>query len=161
MTRTSSLAAGIAVHIAPMQVEDVDTVLEIEQQSFTTPWSRAMFLTELDNTRTSRLLVARVAEAPETIVGHLGYRIVVDEMHIVLVAVHPDWRLRGIARQMLEQAMQEARQGPCCKATLEVRVSNTGAQRLYFQLGFAPVGTRPGYYRHPSEDALILWCDPL
>jgi ribosomal-protein-alanine N-acetyltransferase len=161
MIRSSSLATGIAVHITPMQVEDLDTVLETEQQSFTTPWSRAMFLAELANTRTSRLLVARAAEPAETPVGHLGYRIVVDEMHIVLVAVHPHWRRRGIARQMLEQAMHEARQGPCCKATLEVRVSNTGAQRLYFQFGFAPVGTRPRYYRRPSEDALILWRDPL
>lgn len=157
----SAPSAGVTVRFDPMQIEDLEAVLSIEHQSFTTPWSRGMFLSELASTRTSRLLVARVGDRQETVVGHLGYRIVVDEMHIVLVAVHPAWRRHGIARQMLEQAMAQARQETCRKATLEVRASNAGAQRLYFQLGFAPVGTRPGYYRRPVEDALILWRDPL
>ena len=155
---TSSAAA--AIRFEPMQVEDLEAVLVIERQSFTTPWSRAMFASELANTRTSRLFVVRAGEEHPP-VGYLGYRVVIDEMHIVLVSVDPIWRRRGIARQMMEDAMEQARQTACRRATLEVRVSNTGAQRLYFQLGFAPVGTRPNYYRRPSEDALILWRDPL
>lgn len=151
----------IPIRLEPMQIEDLEEVLAIEQQSFTTPWSRSMFVSELANTRLSRLLVARAGEPHAAIIGYLAYRMVVDEMHIVLIAVHPTWRRRGIARQLLEQAMTQARQASCCKATLEVRVSNVAAQRLYFQLGFAPVGTRPRYYRHPAEDALILWRDPL
>ncbi len=62
---------------------------------------------------------------------------------------------------MLRHAISQARDAACRKATLEVRASNIAAQRLYFQFGFAPVGTRPLYYRRPSEDALILWRDPL
>jgi ribosomal-protein-alanine N-acetyltransferase len=151
----------VAIRLEPMQIEDLDIVLAIERQSFTTPWSRAMFLSELANTRSSRLFVARATRDREAIVGYLGYRVVVDEMHVVLVAVHPSCRHRGIGRQMLKQAMKQARQTACHKATLEVRISNIAAQQLYFQLGFAPVGTRPGYYRHPAEDALILWRDPL
>jgi ribosomal-protein-alanine N-acetyltransferase len=144
-----------------MQYEDVDTVLAIEQQSFTSPWSRTMFLTELDNTREAHLLVARVGPGQGEIVGYIGYRVVVDEMHVVLVAVHPAWRRRGIAHAMLCTAMAQARQAACTKATLEVRVSNTAAQHLYYRLGFAPVGMRPRYYTRPTEDALILWRDPL
>jgi ribosomal-protein-alanine N-acetyltransferase len=154
-------SSGIAVRFEPMQVEDLDAVLAIEQQAFTTPWSRAMFLSELANTRMARLLVARVGEGQGDVVGYIGYRVVIDEMHIVIVAVHPAWRRRGIARTLMCEAMERARQASCNKATLEVRVSNTGAQQLYYHLGFAPVGSRPRYYRRPTEDALILWRDPL
>ena len=62
---------------------------------------------------------------------------------------------------MLSEAMGQARQADCARAILEVRASNVGAQQLYYRLGFAPVGVRPKYYRRPSEDALILWRDPL
>jgi ribosomal-protein-alanine N-acetyltransferase len=144
-----------------MQIEDLDAVLAIEYQSFTTPWSRELFVTELDNTRIARLFVARLGDNPQDIVGYIGYRVVIDEMHIVIVAVHPAWRRRGIARYMLGEAIEHARQAACTKATLEVRVSNVGAQQLYYRLGFAPLGTRPGYYMRPTEDALILWRDPL
>jgi ribosomal-protein-alanine N-acetyltransferase len=144
-----------------MQIEDLDAVLAIEYQSFTTPWSRELFVTELDNTRLARLFVARLGDSPQDIVGYIGYRVVIDEMHIVIVAVHPAWRRRGIARYMLGAAIEHARQAACTKATLEVRVSNVGAQQLYYHLGFAPLGTRPGYYMRPTEDALILWRDPL
>jgi len=156
-----SMVAHVPIRLEPMQIEDLEEVLAIEQQSFTTPWTRSMFVSELANTRLSCLLVARAGEPQAAVIGYLAYRVVVDEMHIVLIAVHPIWRRRGIARQLLEQAMAQARQASCCKATLEVRVSNVAAQRLYFQLGFAPVGTRPRYYRRPAEDALILWRDPL
>lgn len=184
---------GTDIRLQPMQIDDIDTVLAIERLSFSTPWSRAMFVTELANTKMSRLLIARArpyrqqlatglnavssviseqstdepvavrgtGNTPGTIVGHLAFRIIIDEMHIILVAVHPEWRRRSIARQMLEHAMAQARDAACRKATLEVRASNIAAQRLYFQLGFAPVGTRRRYYRRPSEDALILWRDPL
>lgn len=161
MTRPHPPTTAANVCIEPMQLQDLDTVLDIEQRSFSTPWSRTMFLSELANTTTSRLLVARMDDDRQPLAGYVVYQVVVDEMHIVLVAVHPRWRRRGIARRLLQQAMQQARQEACQKATLEVRTSNTGAQLLYFQLGFAPVGTRPKYYRLPSEDALILWREPL
>jgi ribosomal-protein-alanine N-acetyltransferase len=144
-----------------MQLADIEAVLAIDQQSFTMPWTDAMFRSELQNERTSHMLVARVAQADGRIVGYLGYRVVLDEMHVVLVAVAPAWRQRGIARQMMCQAIDQARAAGCTRATLEVRVSNTPAQQLYYGLRFAPVGTRPKYYVRPTEDALILWRDPL
>lgn len=160
MTYGAALS-DLALRFVPMQLEDLDAVVDIEQQSFTAPWSRSAFLSELENTREARLLVARVGAGHGTVVGYIAYRRALDEMHVVLIAVHPAWRRRGIARALLCEAMEQARQIACSKATLEVRVSNTAAQQLYYRLGFAPVGVRPRYYTRPLEDALILWRDPL
>jgi ribosomal-protein-alanine N-acetyltransferase len=150
----------IAIRLEPMRPEDLEAVLLIEDQSFTTPWSDALFRSEMKNP-SSHLFVARPEGEGDTILGHIGYRVVVDEMHIVIVAVDPAWRRHGIATQMLDQAMAHARRASCTRATLEVRVSNTSAQQLYYGRGFAPVGTRPRYYMRPTEDAFILWRDPL
>ena len=122
-----------------MQAEDIEAVLAIELESFTMPWTEAMFRSELQNERTSRMLVARIPRKGDMIVGYLAYRIVLDEMHIILLAVSPAWRQRGIARQMLCEGMTQARDAGCLRATLEVRVSNTPAQQLYYSLRFAPV----------------------
>ena len=159
--KRSSGAKRVEVQLEPMQLEDIEAVLVIEQQSFTMPWTDAMFRSELQNERTSHMLVARIVQAGSPIVGYVGYRVVLDEMHVILIAVAPAWRQRGIARQMICQAMDQARAAGCRRATLEVRVSNTPAQQLYYSLRFAPVGTRPKYYMRPTEDALILWRDPL
>ena len=159
--RRHSGAKRVVVQCAPMTLADLDAVLAIEQQSFTMPWTNAMFRSELQQERTSRMLVARAEGADGPIVGYIGYRIVLDEMHVILIAVAPAWRQRGVARQLLYQAMDQARAAGCKRATLEVRVSNTPAQQLYYSLRFAPVGTRPKYYLRPTEDALILWRDPL
>jgi ribosomal-protein-alanine N-acetyltransferase len=159
--KRSSGAKRVETYIEPMQLADIEAVLAIEQKSFTMPWTDAMFRSELQNERTSRMLVARVAPDDGLIVGYVGYRIVLDEMHVILIAVAPAWRQRGIARQMICQAMEQARAAGCTRATLEVRVSNTPAQQLYYSLRFAPVGARPKYYIRPTEDAMILWRDPL
>ena len=159
--KRSSGAKRVEVQLEPMQLADIEAVLAIEQQAFTMPWTDAMFRSELQNKRTSHMLVARVAQDHCPVVGYLGYRVVLDEMHVILIAVAPAWRQRGIARQMMCQAMDQARAAGCTRATLEVRVSNTPAQQLYYGLRFAPVGTRPKYYMRPTEDALILWRDPL
>lgn len=159
--KRSSGAKRVETYLEPMQLADIEAVLAIEQKSFSMPWTDAMFRSELQNERTSRLLVARVAPDDGLIVGYVGYRIVLDEMHVILIAVAPAWRQRGIARQMICQAMDQACATGCTRATLEVRVSNTPAQQLYYSLRFVPVGTRPKYYIRPTEDALILWRDPL
>lgn len=158
MRQTTS--AQIAIRLELMRPEDLEAVLRVECQSFTTPWSEALFQSEIKNP-SSYLFVARSDGESDTILGHIGYRVVVDEMHIVIVAVDPAWRRHGIATQMLDQAIEHARQAACTRATLEVRVSNTGAQQLYYSRGFAPVGTRPRYYMRPTEDAFVLWRDPL
>ena len=157
----STDAQSPPLYLVPMQIADLDAVLAIEHRSFTMPWTEGMFVSELRNSPTSHLLVARLGESQGQIVGYIGYRVVIDEMHIVVLAVDPAWRQRGIARSLLCTAMDQARQAACTRATLEVRVSNIAAQQLYYSLRFAPVGTRPRYYIRPPEDALILWRDPL
>ena len=159
MPAAATRSAGVLME--PMLASDLDDVLAIEHKSFSTPWTDTMFLSELRQGPGSQLLVARLEKRPTSIAGYVGYRVVLDEMHIMIIAVAPAWRRRGIAQHMLLQAMEQARQAACGRAILEVRASNVGAQQLYFRLGFAPVGVRPKYYTRPSEDALILWRDPL
>ena len=159
--KRSAWGKQVTVQLEPMAREDLDAVLAIEQQSFSMPWTDAMFRSEFQNEPTSRLLVARAKAVDGPLVGYIAYRIVLDEMHVILIAVAPAWRRRGVARQLLCQAMDQARTLGCTRATLEVRVSNTPALQLYYRLRFAPVGTRPKYYLRPLEDALILWRDPL
>ena len=160
MTPTAT-ANKPGILMEPMVRDDLDAVLAIELKSFSTPWTDTMFLSEMRQGPGSQLLVARLEKRPTTIAGYIGYRAVLEEMHIMIIAVAPGWRRRGIARRMLSQAMEQARQADCERAILEVRASNVGAQQLYYRLGFAPVGVRPKYYTRPSEDALILWRDPL
>ncbi len=150
-----------SVLMEPMLAGDLDAVLAIEHKSFSMPWTDTMFLSEMRQGPASQLLVARLEKRPTTIVGYVGYRAVLDEMHVMILAVAPAWRRQRIAQHMLSEAMEQARQADCARATLEVRASNVGAQQLYYRLGFAPVGVRPKYYQRPSEDALILWRDPL
>ena len=159
MPATTASTPGILME--PMVPDDLDAVMAIELKSFSTPWTDTMFLSEMRQGPGSQLLVARLEKRPTTIAGYVGYRAVLEEMHIMIIAVAPACRRRGIARRMLSQAMDQARQADCERATLEVRASNVGAQQLYYRLGFAPVGVRPKYYTRPSEDALILWRDPL
>ncbi len=157
----TATARNPSVLMEPMLAGDLDAVLAIEHKSFSTPWTDTMFRSEMRQGPSSQLLVARLEKRPATIVGYIGYRVVLDEMHVMILAVAPAWRRRGIAQHMLSEAMEQARQADCASATLEVRASNVGAQQLYYRLGFAPVGIRPKYYQSPSEDALILWRDPL
>ena len=157
----TATARNPSVLMEPMLAGDLDAVLAIEHKSFSMPWTDTMFRSEMRQGPASQLLVARLEKRPATIVGYIGYRVVLDEMHVMILAVAPAWRRRGIAQHMLSEAMEQARQADCASATLEVRASNVGAQQLYYRLGFAPVGIRPKYYQRPSEDALILWRDPL
>jgi ribosomal-protein-alanine N-acetyltransferase len=157
----AATARNAGVLMEPMLPDDLGAVLAIELKSFSTPWTDTMFLSEMRQGPGSQLLVARLEKRPTTVAGYIGYRAVLDEMHIMIIAVAPAWRRRGIAQHMVSQAMEQARQADCGRAILEVRASNVGAQQLYYRLGFAPVGVRPKYYTRPIEDALILWRDPL
>jgi [ribosomal protein S18]-alanine N-acetyltransferase len=96
-----------------------------------------------------------------TVVGYAGVIVQVGEAHITTVAVRPDLHRRKIATRLLIALLREARRRGAEAATLEVRAANAGAQRLYAQFGFGPVGIRPGYYAETGEDALIMWLHDL
>lgn len=145
------------VVIEPMRLEDLEEVLYIEDRSFPTPWSRQSFLYELLENERAVYLVARELGRVK---GYIGMWAVLDEGHITNLAVHPDYRGRGIGRKLLENIISLGKKQGICYFTLEVRVSNIVARNLYTKLGFTSAGVRPGYYRDNNEDAIIMWKGP-
>ncbi|HEY8846777.1 MAG TPA: ribosomal protein S18-alanine N-acetyltransferase [Candidatus Limnocylindrales bacterium] len=144
--------------IEAMRLEDVDEVQRIEQASFSTPWPPNAYRSELQTNRLASYLIARI---DDTIVGYGGMWLMVDEAHITTFAVHPAWRRQGIGERLLLAFLDLARDRHAREATLEVRLSNLPARRLYEKYGFRPVGLRPRYYSDNNEDALIMTTEPL
>ena len=144
--------------IRAMDLNDIDMVVAVEEQAFSVPWSRAAFETELDENELAHYLVA---EVDGVVVGYCGMWIILDEAHLTNVAVLSEHRGKGIGHSLLTTLMGYAKvRGATCM-TLEVRRSNTAAQRLYRRLGFIPRGLRRQYYTDTQEDALIMWRDSL
>ena len=149
---------AVEILIEPMRREDLPEVMAIEVASFSVPWTEEMFGNELAAGTLAGVLVARVpgGGSPPPVVGYICVWLVSDELHINNLAVHPRWRKRGIARELLQAALQHGRRGGARAAFLEVRASNVAAQGLYRQFHFESVGVRPRYYTHPIEDAVIM-----
>ena len=139
--------------VEPMRLEDLPTVHDIERRSFTTPWPAHAYRTELE---TNRLAHYRVARADGRVVAYAGIWLMVDEAHITTFAVEPAWRRRRIGETLLLALLDLAIERGAREATLEVRLSNLAARRLYEKYGFRPVGIRPRYYSDNNEDALIM-----
>jgi len=144
--------------IEAMRLEDVDEVQQIELASFSSPWPPNAYRNELTTNRLASYLVARIDGG---IVGFGGMWLMVDEAHITTFAVHPAWRRQRIGERLLVAFLDLARDRHAREATLEVRLSNLPARRLYEKYGFRPVGVRPGYYSDNHEDALIMTTIPL
>ena len=146
------------VNFRRLELRDLNAIEEIERASYPTPWSRSMFAGELAKPSS----ISLGAFEPETnkLLGYLIISRYVDAWHVMNLAVAPDHRRRRIASTLLEHLFEltqgEGRRG----YTLEVRVSNDVAIRLYEQAGFKPRGIRRGYYTDNREDALIMWRDP-
>jgi ribosomal-protein-alanine N-acetyltransferase len=135
---------------------DVPDLLEIEVAQFPEPWSRSMMLDEISNVETRRYTVAVEGK---TIIGYLGVMFVMDELHVNTIGTLPGYEGRGVATSLMKDAWAVAKEKGVQRATLEVAVSNTRAQELYFRFGFSPVGVRKNYYERTREDALILWAE--
>jgi [ribosomal protein S18]-alanine N-acetyltransferase len=145
------------VELRSLRVQDLDAVEVLERVSYPTPWSRAMFAAELQ--KPSSLALGAYGESGELV----GYAIVsryVDAWHLMNIAVVPEFRRRGIARSLLERLFEVTAADLRRGYTLEVRVSNADAIRLYERLGFEARGIRRGYYTDNREDALIMWREP-
>ena len=138
--------------VRPMELEDVDAVLTIERQSSPDPWTPGILHDELQGERRHYL----VACANDVVVGFCGMLTQVGEGHLTNIAVAPLFRARRVAAHLLLPSVQWAIRQHVGALTLEVRVGNDPAIRLYRRFGFAPVGTRPRYYPN-GDDALILW----
>ncbi len=144
----------MSAELRRLELSDLDAVEVIERASYRTPWSRSMFAAELR--KPSALAIGAYLESGE-LVGYAFVSRYVDAWHVMNVAVAPEHRRRGIATDLLERVFEVTGGDRRHGYTLEVRVSNTHAIRLYEQLGFASRGIRPGYYTDDREDALIMW----
>jgi [ribosomal protein S18]-alanine N-acetyltransferase len=147
------LPAGWSVET--LEESDLDEVLTIEEASFTNPWTRQMFLWELQNAGVSYGFVLRTPEW--RVAAFCTVWVVLDEIHINNIAVRPESRGGGVGRALLEFVLRLGSGLGARRATLEVRRSNVAALKLYEKLGFEVGGVRKNYYANPVEDALILW----
>jgi len=138
---------------------EIDAVLAIEEASFTNPWTREMYLAELQNEGVSFFYLARDPE--RRTIGFCSVWRVLDELHINNLAVMPNLRRTGIGSTLLAFVLKKGGELGARRATLEVRRSNEAARLLYERAGFVVAGVRPGYYSKPVEDALVLWRDAL
>ncbi len=143
----------LRVRVEPMRFDDLDAVYAIERASFTTPWPSHAYRSELQSNRLASYVVAR---AGDEVVGFAGMWLMVDEAHVTTFAVHPAWRRVGIGERLIVALLDIAIARRASEATLEVRLSNLAARRLYEKVGFRPVGIRPRYYSDDQEDALIM-----
>ena len=141
-----------------MTLDDIPAVHAIERASFAVPWPDDAYRNELVTNRLASYVVAR---AGDEVVGFAGLWVMVDEAHITTFAVHPRWRRRGVGQHLLLRLLELANDRRAREATLEVRLSNMPARRLYEKYGFRPVGIRPRYYSDNGEDALIMTTDAL
>ena len=138
--------------IVEMNDTHVTAVAELERFCFSDPWSEKSIASELNN----KLALWLVAEEDGRVAGYIGSQTVPDESDMMNVAVHPDFRRRGIAETLVNALCDVLKEQGSVSLTLEVRASNDPAKALYEKLGFALAGRRPNYYRNPKEDALIL-----
>ncbi|MEW6067439.1 MAG: ribosomal protein S18-alanine N-acetyltransferase [Nitrospirota bacterium] len=138
--------------IRDMREDDIPAILEIEQVSFCTTWSRESFLNELYK----KYALPKVAIFKGTVIGYLCADFQFHEAHILNLAVHPDFRRQGVAALLLHEAMRELKKKGCVFLYLKVRASNTGAQKFYEIFGFKVESVRKKYYGNPDEDALQM-----
>jgi ribosomal-protein-alanine N-acetyltransferase len=139
-----------------MNLNDIGTIVEIERESFTAPWSEEAFRIELMQNLFAKYMIM---ELEGTIIGYGGMWLIIDEAHITNIAVREQHRGLGYGKKLLREMMRTALWLGARRMTLEVRVSNERAQALYRKMGFYPSGVRPAYYSDNMEDALIMWAD--
>lgn len=154
-----------------LRMDDLDDLMEIERASFSLPWPRSIYRFELTRNAQSHYLVLRpspdLAAAARSIMrlprllAYGGFWLFGEEAHICTLACHPDYRRHGLGEWLLLHLLGRAESLGAEYVTLEVRVSNTVAQRLYERTGFQVTGVRPRYYSDNREDALIMTTSSL
>ena len=144
-------------HIRRMQVADLPRVVEIERACFGERWTLASFQNELSNSASTYFVVLE----DDQIVGYAGYWLILEEAHITTIGVDPAYQRRGLGELMMLDLVEHAAQHGARWVTLEVRLSNVGAQKMYEKFGFTSLGRRKGYYQDNNEDALIMWTENI
>lgn len=142
------------VNVREMTLDDLDSILYIENSSFATPWTRESFEKEIRNNQLAKYLVI---EYGNQIVGYGGMWFIIDEAHITNIAIEKEFRNKRLGSFLVKAMIEYAEKLGIHRMTLEVRQSNISAQRLYEKFGFRPCGKRPKYYQDNNEDAIIMW----
>ena len=142
------------IKIRRAKAEDTETLWELDKRCFSLPWSREDFARDLNDNILSTYLVA---EADSMIIADVGIWVVLDECHIMTIAVEPDWQKQGIGTMLMLEILRYAREAGATSYTLEVRRSNKAAIALYEKFGFTISGYRRSYYEDNKEDAAIMW----
>jgi len=142
------------LRIVPLSREHLDQILSIERLSFTDPWTRGMFESELDVEARG---YARGAMRHGSLIGYIFAVVIPDEAHIGNLAVAPGERGRGVAQELLDQLVDDASAAGVTRVTLEVRASNHTARKFYYKNNFIDIAIRKNYYRSPVEDAIVMY----
>ena len=144
------------VELSPMRRRHLRSVLRIEALVYPRPWSMTLFLQEIARRRDRAYLVAKV---DAEVVGYGGAMTVGSEAHITTIAVDPPYQGQKIGTRLMIGLIEASIERGARTVSLEVRKSNTPAQRMYEKFGFHPVGIRKGYYIETGEDAIVMWAD--
>lgn len=148
------------IDISPLTIGDLEQVMDIEPVAFGSHhWTRQSFMNELINP--SGFYYAAREQENERVLGYSGFWLIGEEAHVTTLAVHPDYRRLYVGERLLINDIIQARKVGADWVTLEVRVSNDSAQRLYGKYSFRSLGVRRNYYQDNDEDALVLWTDRL
>jgi len=149
----------VKLELRKLELRDLTAIERIERESYPTPWSRSMFAGEL--AKPSSISLGAFEPDTRKLLGFLIISRYVDAWHVMNLAVTESYRRRGVARTLLDQLFEVTAADERRGYTLEVRVSNEGAIKLYEAMGFVARGVRRGYYTDNREDALIMWRDPV
>lgn len=148
----------IEISFRRMDITDLDKIIELDQLSFSLPWPESSFKFEIEGNQVSRCWVAEAnaENFPPVIVGMIVIWLIVDEVHIATLAVHPNYRRMKIAQKLLAFTLIDAFHSGASCSFLEVRSGNLAARSLYKQFGFVDVGIRKHYYKDNGEDAVMM-----
>jgi ribosomal-protein-alanine N-acetyltransferase len=152
----------MAIEIRTLNISDLEEVMDIEPVAFGSHhWSYQSFVNELNNS--IGYYFAAYDSETKDLVGYSGFWLVNghEEAHITTLAVHPDNRRQHIGERLLINDIVEAKKCGARWLTLEVRMSNDSAQKLYYKYGFKNLGVRKHYYQDNDEDALVLWTENI
>jgi len=144
---------AVETTFSSMTESEIDEVLAIERQAFADPWNARDFASELKNPRSN---VQLLRDLNGTLLGHVVFWIVVDQVEVLDIAVAPEYRRQGYGNRLMDRVLELSIAKDCRLISLEVRRSNLAAVSLYESMGFKAIAIRPKYYAHDNEDAIVM-----
>lgn len=143
--------------------EDLDELVKLEEACFAVPWSRKSFEAELHGNQFSQILVVPgpMGSSGIPLLAYICVWVIFEEIRFLNLAVHPQFRRRGLAKELILRALRIGMDEGCCRGMLEVRHSNLPARKLYESFNFREYATRDSYYTNPTEDAILMVLEPL